>query len=67
MMMLTLRRKVQRQYGAQFSKYKIISMASQVDNGTDYWAKIQTNRGYMHVKVYKPEQGEPEITELVDG
>ena len=39
-MMLKLRSQVGRRYGTQFSKYKIISMASQVVNGTNYWAKI---------------------------
>ena len=42
-------------------------MASQVVNGTNYWAKIQTNKGYMHVAIHKPLNGEAEITEIVDG
>ena len=66
-MVLLLRRDIQRQYGAQFNKFRIISMASQVVNGTNYWAKIETGRGYMHVKIHKPLKGEPEVLEVVDG
>ena len=66
-MMLKLRSAIGTRYGTQFSKYKIISMGSQVVNGTNYWAKISTNKGYIHVKVYKPLKGEPEIKEVVDG
>ena len=62
-----LKRAVQDRYGANLNKYKIISMASQVVNGTNYWFKIATNKGYIHVKVYKPLKGEPKIEEVVDG
>ena len=38
----------------EISEFEVLGCASQVVAGTNFWVKIRTNNGIIHVKIFRP-------------
>jgi len=61
-----LRDSIEEKAGKKFSVFEVISYASQVVNGTNYFVKIKVGAdSYIHVRIYKPLGGrQPEVVKM---
>jgi len=37
-----------------YSEWSVLGLTTQVVAGTNFWVKIQTDRGIIHVKIFRP-------------
>ncbi|KAF2072147.1 hypothetical protein CYY_006544 [Polysphondylium violaceum] len=57
----------QTKLGRNYETFEAITYRSQIVNGTNYLIKVKTNNGYIHIKVYKPFNGNTEFKAVQEG
>ena len=45
---------VEQKLNQTFTKFQALAFTSQVVAGVNYLVKVETDRGYLHVKIFKP-------------
>ena len=53
-MFVSLKGEVEGRTSEQYSEFEIVGCTSQVVAGTNFWVKVRTNNGHVHVKIFRP-------------
>ena len=40
--------------GQHYDQFEVVSVSSQIVAGTNYTVKLQTDKGFVHMKVFRP-------------
>jgi len=63
---MSLRREIEKKAHVNYSVFRVAAIASQVVGGRNFWAKVKTDKGWIHVKVFLPPQHSKEAARVIE-
>ncbi|XP_071955942.1 cystatin-A2-like [Antedon mediterranea] len=61
-----VREEAEKEVGRSFEKYEAKVYATQLVNGVNYFVKVNTGSNYVHMRLYKPFQGDVSFVTFQD-